>query len=88
MNAPRIVAVCTCSQIGCWSAKHRCFLGRYELIFSVAEGVFGDRNKAQRWLGRPVVGFGHLAPFTLLHTRTGYSDAHNMLMRIDHGICI
>ncbi|NLT91253.1 MAG: DUF2384 domain-containing protein [Pseudomonas lactis] len=88
MNAPRIVATCTCSQTGCWSARHRCFLGRCEQIISVAQGVFKDRNKSQRWLRRPVSGLGHQAPCTLLHTPAGYSDAHNMLMRIDHGICI
>ncbi|WP_081745290.1 MbcA/ParS/Xre antitoxin family protein [Pseudomonas sp. URIL14HWK12:I7] len=88
MNAPRIVATCTCSQAACWSARHRCFLGRYEQILSVAEGVFQDRNISQRWLRRPVPGLGHLAPCTLIHTATGFSEAHNMLMRIDHGICI
>lgn len=46
------------------SAEHRCFLGRYEQILSVAERVFGDRNKAQCWLVRPVIGLGHQAPCT------------------------
>ncbi|MEA1031570.1 MbcA/ParS/Xre antitoxin family protein [Pseudomonas rhodesiae] len=86
MNDARIVAPCTCSRIGGWSAQHRCFLGRYEEILSVAEKVFGDRHKAQHWLRKPVFGLGHQAPCAVLSTSLGYSDAHAVLMRIDHGI--
>ncbi|MFJ2984879.1 MULTISPECIES: antitoxin Xre/MbcA/ParS toxin-binding domain-containing protein [unclassified Pseudomonas] len=87
MSDARTIAPCTCSPIACWSAEHRCFVGRYEQILSVAGGVFGDRDKAQRWLGRPVVGLGHRTPCTLLYTPTGYSDVLDLLMRIEHGIC-
>lgn len=87
MSDSRIITPCTSSPVACWSAEHRCFVGRYEQILSVAEGVFGDREKSQRWLGMSVVGLGHRTPCTLLYTPTGYSDAADMLMRIDHGIC-
>ncbi|MFJ4153966.1 antitoxin Xre/MbcA/ParS toxin-binding domain-containing protein [Pseudomonas sp. NPDC089752] len=88
MSNPRIVAPCTCSRIGGWSSEHRCFLARYEQILSVADAVFGDRQLAQRWLGKPAVGLANLTPCRRLSTPKGYEDVHEVLMRIDHGICI
>lgn len=87
MSNPRVVATCTFSRIGCWRTEHRCFLSQYEKILSFAEKVFGDRIKAQRWLRRPMIGLGHQAHCVVLSTHAGYSAAHAVLMRIDHGIC-
>ncbi|WP_073860028.1 antitoxin Xre/MbcA/ParS toxin-binding domain-containing protein [Pseudomonas canadensis] len=82
-----IVAICVYSSVGCWSAGHRCYLGRYEQILSIAEGVFGNRRKAQCWLSRPIVGLSYKSPCTQLSSSRGYGDIHEWLIRIHHGIC-
>ncbi|WP_201196252.1 MbcA/ParS/Xre antitoxin family protein [Pseudomonas fluorescens] len=87
MSNSQIVARCLYSQIGCWSAAHRCYQGRYDQIFLIAQEVFGNPEKARRWLRRPAVGLGVQAPCSYLSTSTGYSYAHELLMRIHHGIC-
>lgn len=86
MNELKVVGRCVCSPIGCWSARYRCFQGRYEHIFSIALEVFGSRQKAQRWLVRSVVGLGRQAPCRALCTPIGYADAHGELLRMNHGM--
>lgn len=87
MSKPKIVAQCLSSHVACYSAEHRCFMGLYEKILSVAEDVFGHRDKARHRLGKPVHPLGGQAPSTHLAIPLGYSDVYDALMRIDHGIC-
>lgn len=86
MNELKVVGRCIRSPIGCWSARYRCFQGRYEHIFSIALEVFGSRKKAQRWLLRSVVGVGRQAPCRVLCTPIGYTDAYGALLQMDHGM--
>lgn len=86
MDELKVVGRSVGSQIGCWSAKSRCFHARYEHVFSIALEVFGSRKKAQRWLVRSAVGVGRQAPCRVLHTPMGFTIIHDELMRLDHGI--
>lgn len=59
---------------------------RFARILALAESVFGDRDRALRWLREPKVRFGERTPLDLLDTEVGGRVVEQMLHQIDHGI--
>jgi putative toxin-antitoxin system antitoxin component (TIGR02293 family) len=59
---------------------------RLQRIASQAERVFGDADKAHRWLRRPQHALGNDAPIAFLASETGARLIEDILVRIDHGI--
>ncbi|MDM9626531.1 MbcA/ParS/Xre antitoxin family protein [Rhizobium sp. S152] len=53
-----------------------------------ADRVFGEREKAQRWLRKPSRALNGVVPFDLLQSETGARLVEEELIRIDHGIYI
>ncbi|MCB1545117.1 MAG: DUF2384 domain-containing protein [Methylobacteriaceae bacterium] len=59
---------------------------RLARIADHAERVFGDSDKAGRWLRKPVPALHGRTPVELLQTETGARKVEDELIRIDHGI--
>ncbi len=59
---------------------------RLARIADHAERVFGDPEKAARWLRKPVPALHGRTPVALLQTETGARKVEDELIRIDHGI--
>jgi putative toxin-antitoxin system antitoxin component (TIGR02293 family) len=55
-------------------------------IIALAERVFGDPKKANRWLAKPSRMIGQRVPLDLLRTEAGARQVEQALHRIDHGI--
>jgi putative toxin-antitoxin system antitoxin component (TIGR02293 family) len=58
---------------------------RVARITKLAEKVFGDPEKAQRWLSKPKRSLGGKTPLMCLATETGEQTVENMLYQIDSG---
>lgn len=59
---------------------------RLTRIAVMAEEVFGDRDKAIRWLHRPNRALGSEVPLALLNTDIGARQVEDLLGRIEHGV--
>jgi putative toxin-antitoxin system antitoxin component (TIGR02293 family) len=59
---------------------------RLARVAALAERVFGDGPKAQRWLRKPSPMLDSQAPIELLRTETGAQLVEQTLHRIDHGM--
>jgi putative toxin-antitoxin system antitoxin component (TIGR02293 family) len=59
---------------------------RIARISSLAEEVFGNDDKAARWLRKPKARFENRAPFELLATEAGARLVEEMLLQLDYGI--
>ena len=59
---------------------------RLERIAALAERVFGDPQKAYRWLRQPKRMLGGATPVAFLASETGGRTVEEMLYRIEHGI--
>jgi putative toxin-antitoxin system antitoxin component (TIGR02293 family) len=55
-------------------------------IYAQAVEVFGDSDKAARWLRKPMRQFAGRAPTEMLETETGCRRVETLLGRISHGI--
>ena len=55
-------------------------------IGTLAERVFGDREKAETWLQQPNASLSNQRPADLLGDQLGTSVVREMLEQIDHGI--
>ena len=51
-----------------------------------ADRVFGDPQKAARWLRKPNRAAGQQAPIVLLETETGAKIVEDLLVRIEYGM--
>jgi putative toxin-antitoxin system antitoxin component (TIGR02293 family) len=51
-----------------------------------ATRVFGDADRAERWLRKPIADFGGAAPLSLLSAENGLEVVEEALAQIDHGI--
>ncbi|WP_158816581.1 antitoxin Xre/MbcA/ParS toxin-binding domain-containing protein [Methylocapsa sp. S129] len=51
-----------------------------------AARVFGNADKAARWLRKPNASLGGQTPLSLLRTETGAKAVEESLIQIDHGI--
>jgi putative toxin-antitoxin system antitoxin component (TIGR02293 family) len=59
---------------------------RLKRIATIAEKVFGDPAKAQRWLRKPKRSLDSDTPLAYLASETGARIVEEMLGRIEHGI--
>lgn len=59
---------------------------RLERIAAHADRVFGNREKAQRWLRQPNRALDMARPIDLLGSETGAHQVHEILHRIDFGM--
>lgn len=59
---------------------------RLERIAEHADRVFGEREKAQRWLRKPNRALDMARPIDLLESETGAHQVHEILHRIDFGM--
>ena len=59
---------------------------RLERISELADRVFGDHEKAARWLRKEVRSLNGARPMDLLRSETGAHHVEQALLRIDHGI--
>jgi putative toxin-antitoxin system antitoxin component (TIGR02293 family) len=58
---------------------------RIARISALAEEVFGDEEKAARWLRKPKTRFDQRTPFEVLRTEAGARLVEEMLLQIDYG---
>lgn len=56
------------------------------LVFARAHRVFGNREKANRWMTRKHASLGGKRPIDLLRTSTGAELVREVLVRIEHGV--
>jgi putative toxin-antitoxin system antitoxin component (TIGR02293 family) len=59
---------------------------RLARIAALAERVFGEREKARRWLRKPKRQLADETPIAYLASESGARIVEEMLHRIDHGI--
>jgi putative toxin-antitoxin system antitoxin component (TIGR02293 family) len=59
---------------------------RVARIVALAEGTFGNREKASRWLHKPKREFNAQTPIDLLDTEEGARVVEDRLFRIAHGL--
>ena len=55
-------------------------------VLARAIEVFGEREKALRWLRTPVRSLGDKTPISLLHSPEGLSRVQDTLGQIEHGV--
>lgn len=60
--------------------------GKEITIINTAIRVFGDPDKALRWLSKPKQSLGGATPISMLGTEHGRQGVEDMLVRIDHGM--
>ncbi|PWY36400.1 antitoxin Xre/MbcA/ParS toxin-binding domain-containing protein [Pseudomonas sp. RW409] len=63
-------------------------LFRLAHIRSMAEVIFGNTDKASRWLSKPKKRFSGMAPLHLLTTQQGTSQVEEMLIQIAEGFAL
>jgi uncharacterized protein (DUF2384 family) len=51
-----------------------------------ASEVLGGRDEAMRWLGTPVRALGFATPISLLGTKDGAEQVHDVLTQVAHGV--
>jgi putative toxin-antitoxin system antitoxin component (TIGR02293 family) len=59
---------------------------RLARIADIADRVFGDREKAHRWLRKPKRSLNGAVPLAFLASEAGARRVEQMLHRIDHGM--
>lgn len=57
-------------------------------LLSLAELVYGSRERALAWLRRPLARLGKRAPLDLMKTNTGARRVEEMLVQIDEGMFV
>jgi putative toxin-antitoxin system antitoxin component (TIGR02293 family) len=63
-------------------------LARVARIYELAVKVFGDPEKARRWLSKPKIRFNEQTPFSMLRTDLGGRQVEEMLIQIDEGMFV
>jgi putative toxin-antitoxin system antitoxin component (TIGR02293 family) len=61
-------------------------LCRLARVAASALSVFGDAERARRWLGKPNRALGGEAPLALMDTDAGARHVEEVLGRIEHGV--
>lgn len=86
MEAISLQGLCVSSPIGCWSARHRCFVARVDQVLGQASQVLGTYQDASDWLARPAFGLGWISPCRVLADAEGYRCVSEYLVRIEYGV--
>lgn len=55
-------------------------------ILARASKVFGDKDKALRWMESPVGALGRTTPFAILDEANGLVRVNDVLTQIEHGV--
>jgi putative toxin-antitoxin system antitoxin component (TIGR02293 family) len=61
-------------------------LARVARLWELGVKVFGDPDKARRWLTKPKMRFEERSPLTMMHTDLGSRQVEEMLIQIDEGM--
>jgi len=61
-------------------------LARVARLYELAVKVFGDRDKARRWLSKPKQRFQERSPVAMMRTELGGRQVEEMLYQIDEGM--
>jgi putative toxin-antitoxin system antitoxin component (TIGR02293 family) len=61
-------------------------LARVARLYELAVKVFGDRDKARRWLSKPKQRFQENSPVARMRTELGGRSVEEMLIQIDEGM--
>ncbi len=61
-------------------------VSRVARIYALAVETLGDRDKANRWLRKPLRRFGGRTPMEMIETDLGANQVENLLGRISHGL--
>jgi putative toxin-antitoxin system antitoxin component (TIGR02293 family) len=61
-------------------------LARVARLYKLAVKVFGDPEKAKRWLTKPKLRFDERTPLSMMHTGLGGQGVEEMLYQIDEGV--
>ena len=61
-------------------------LARVERVYALAVRVFGNPEKARRWLSKPKIRFDDQTPLAMLRTDLGGRQVEEMLIQIDEGM--
>jgi putative toxin-antitoxin system antitoxin component (TIGR02293 family) len=61
-------------------------LARVARLYEMAVKVFGDRDKARRWLSKPKERFQEHSPVAMMRTELGGRQVEEMLYQIDEGM--
>jgi|GEM_PF-4743010 len=62
------------------------FEQRRDEIIAEADRIFGDPEKATRWLSKPKSFLDEMTPLDALKTASGYAKIKEMLIRIEYGM--
>ena len=61
-------------------------LARVARLWALTVKVFGDPDKARRWLTKPKMRFEERTPLAMMHTGLGGQGVEEMLYQIDEGV--
>ncbi len=61
-------------------------LARVARLYELAVKVFGDADKARRWLSKPKERFREIFPVAMMRTELGGRQVEEMLYQIDEGM--
>jgi putative toxin-antitoxin system antitoxin component (TIGR02293 family) len=61
-------------------------LARVIRLYELGVRVFGDRDKARRWLTKPKIRFEERTPLAMMRTELGGRAVEEMLIQIEEGI--
>lgn len=61
-------------------------LARVARLYELAVKVFGDADKARRWLSKPKERFQERSPVAMMRTELGGRQIEEMLYQIDEGV--
>lgn len=61
-------------------------LARVARVYALAVRVFGNPEKARRWLSKPKMRFEEQTPLAMLRTDLGGRQVEEMLIQIDEGM--
>jgi len=61
-------------------------LARVVRLYELAEKVFGDSEKARRWLSKPKARFIDRTPLSMMRTDSGGRQVEEMLIQIEEGM--
>ncbi len=63
-------------------------LARVTRLYDLGVRVFGNPDKARRWLTKPKIRFEERSPLTMMHTDLGGRQVEEMLIQIDEGMFV